>query len=152
MSVSAVTRKSRLTIAHITHQYKADYVAFYRSSLLFLACIDVDKDLSPSERLTRAHDLSIAALLGETIYNFGELLQHPILAALDGTDLEWIKQMLFVFNAGDIGKYESLVLRLPSLVSGEDDLGRVISLSNQSHRHTSPSSRTTRTFFVRKSV
>jgi 26S proteasome regulatory subunit N9 len=103
------------------YKYKADYVAFYRSSLLFLACIDVDKDLSAPERLTRAHDLSIAALLGETIYNFGELLQHPILAALDGTELEWVKQMLFVFNAGDIGKYEALVPRLPQLPILEND-------------------------------
>lgn len=55
-------------------QYKADYVAFYRSSLLFLACIDVETDLSAAERLSRAHDLAVAALLGETIYNFGELV------------------------------------------------------------------------------
>jgi 26S proteasome regulatory subunit N9 len=38
---------------------------------------------------------------------------------LDGTELEWVKQMLFVFNAGDIGKYEALVPRLPQLVSLE---------------------------------
>jgi len=30
--------------------------------------------MSPEERLQRAHDLSIAALLADTIYNFGELV------------------------------------------------------------------------------
>lgn len=79
------------------------------------------------EQLVRAHDLAIAALLGETIYNFGELvgssfvenfginyfvfcvkLQHPILDSLNGTEHEWIKNLLFTFNEGDIGKYESL--------------------------------------------
>ena len=33
--------------------------------------------MSPEERLTRAHDLSISALLGDTIYNFGELVSKP---------------------------------------------------------------------------
>lgn len=33
---------------------------------------------------------------------------HPILSSLDGTQYEWIKKLLFTFNAGDIGKYEAL--------------------------------------------
>lgn len=57
-----------------TRQIKASYVPFYRSSLLFLACIDLDKDLSKEERVTRAHDLGVAALLGDSLYNFGELV------------------------------------------------------------------------------
>ncbi len=32
--------------------------------------------MSPEERLSRAHDLGISALLGDTIYNFGELVSH----------------------------------------------------------------------------
>lgn len=34
----------------------------------------------PEERLIRAHDLSIAALLADTIYNFGELVRALIVA------------------------------------------------------------------------
>jgi 26S proteasome regulatory subunit N9 len=55
-------------------QVKAAYVPFYKSSLLFLACIDVDAELSSEEKVIRARDLSIAALLGDKIYNFGELV------------------------------------------------------------------------------
>ncbi|KAJ2936105.1 hypothetical protein H1R20_g989, partial [Candolleomyces eurysporus] len=40
------------------------------------------------EHLLRAHDLSISAFLGDTIYSFGELLMHPILDSLDGTQHE----------------------------------------------------------------
>lgn len=54
---------------------KADYVKYYKNSLLYLACVDPSKDLTPLERLTRAHDLGISAMLGETIYNFGELVR-----------------------------------------------------------------------------
>jgi 26S proteasome regulatory subunit N9 len=32
--------------------------------------------MSPEERLIRAHDLSVSAFLGDTIYNFGELVSE----------------------------------------------------------------------------
>ncbi|QRV87792.1 26S proteasome regulatory subunit rpn9 [Ceratobasidium sp. AG-Ba] len=95
------------------YKAKADYVPYYKNSLLYLACVDVQTDLTSDQRLVRAHDLSIAALLGETIYNFGELLQHPILDSLAGTPHEWLKNLLFVFNEGNIGKFESAIPLFP---------------------------------------
>ena len=56
-------------------QAKAEYAPYYRNSLLFLACVDTATDMSAEERLQRAHDLGIAAFLGDTIYNFGELVR-----------------------------------------------------------------------------
>ncbi|KAH9476676.1 putative 26S proteasome regulatory subunit rpn9 [Psilocybe cubensis] len=88
---------------------KGDFASYYKNSLLYLACVDIEKDMSPQERLERAHDLSLSALLADTIYNFGELLQHPILDSLDGTNHAWLKKLLFTFNEGSIGKYEALV-------------------------------------------
>ena len=55
-------------------QAKAEYAPYYRNSLLFLACVDPATDMSIEECLTRAHDLGISAFLGDTIYNFGELV------------------------------------------------------------------------------
>ena len=93
--------------------------------------------MSPEERLIRAHDLSVSALLGDTIYNFGELvsehmnlgsiytktpifaciqLMHPILDALNGSQHEWLKKLLFTFNEGNIGKFEALAPLLPKEV------------------------------------
>ncbi|KAM6493081.1 hypothetical protein JOM56_011215 [Amanita muscaria] len=95
------------------YKAKADYAPYYKNSLLYLACLDQEKDMSPEERLLRAHDLGISALLGDTIYNFGELLMHPILGALDGTPHEWIKKLLFTFNEGSIGKFEALAPLFP---------------------------------------
>ncbi|CAE6440579.1 unnamed protein product [Rhizoctonia solani] len=95
------------------HKAKADYVPYYKNSLLYLACIDVEGDLTPDQRLVRAHDLSIAALLGETIYNFGELLQHPIIESLANTPQQWLKDLLCVFNEGNIGKFESIMPLFP---------------------------------------
>ncbi|KAF9514396.1 hypothetical protein BS47DRAFT_1343163 [Hydnum rufescens UP504] len=95
------------------YKAKADYVPYYKNSLLYLACVDPVADLSPEERLVRAHDLGVSALLGETIYNFGELLIHPILESLDNSPHEWLKELLFTFNEGNIGKFESLGPQFP---------------------------------------
>ncbi|TIB78820.1 hypothetical protein E3Q23_00561 [Wallemia mellicola] len=84
---------------------KAEYAAFYRTTLLYISCAGMDQ-LDKAEQIQRSHDLAIAALLGDTIYNFGELLTHPILHALDGTELEWLKDIIYIFNEGDITKFE----------------------------------------------
>jgi 26S proteasome regulatory subunit N9 len=55
-------------------QVNAEYAPYYRNSLLYLACVDLEKDMSQDERLLRAHDLAVSAFLAETIYNFGELV------------------------------------------------------------------------------
>ncbi|KAF8731585.1 hypothetical protein AX14_004657 [Amanita brunnescens Koide BX004] len=95
------------------YKAKAEYAPYYKNSLLYLACVDSEKDMSSEERLLRAHDLGISALLGDTIYNFGELLMHPILGALDGTPHEWIKKLLMTFNEGSIGRFEALAPLFP---------------------------------------
>ena len=75
--------------------------------LLYLACIDINT-LPLDEKLFRAYDLSIAALVSDTIYNFGELLLHPILDPLKDSDYSWLRDLLFAYNRGDITAYDSL--------------------------------------------
>ncbi|KAL7424211.1 26S proteasome regulatory subunit [Cryptotrichosporon argae] len=93
---------------------KAEYAPYYKNALLYLACVDVERELEQGDAQARAHDLCIAALLGDTIYNFGELLQHPILQKLVGTEHEWIKDLIAAFNAGEIGRFESLANHFPA--------------------------------------
>ena len=66
------------SVAADYYKAKADYGPYYKNSLLYLACVDPAKDLTNEERMLRAHDLSVAALLGETIYNFGELVSTAL--------------------------------------------------------------------------
>lgn len=42
---------------------------------------------------------------------------HPILDALDGSEQAWLKDLLFTFNEGNIGKFEALGPRLGQEVS-----------------------------------
>lgn len=73
------------------HKVKAEYGPYYKHALLYLACVDVDKELSDEDRKARAHDLCIAALLGENIYNFGELVRDNVNTDLEkGRTNDWI--------------------------------------------------------------
>ncbi|KAL2268115.1 hypothetical protein VTJ83DRAFT_2961 [Remersonia thermophila] len=90
------------------YQAKADFGAYYRTALLYLACIDI-QSLSPAERRNRAYDLAMAALVSTSIYNFGELLLHPILDALAERDEDkWLRELLFAFNRGDLDAFDVL--------------------------------------------
>ncbi|KAL9544038.1 hypothetical protein MBANPS3_007825 [Mucor bainieri] len=112
------------------YKVKANYAQYYKSALLYLACVDVE-ELSASDRVERAYDLSLSALLGDMIYNFGELLMHPILDSLTGTEHDWLRSLLFAFNAGDIGKFEALVphfTKQPLLQQNQGALRRKICL------------------------
>ncbi|RMD40377.1 hypothetical protein DV735_g4745, partial [Chaetothyriales sp. CBS 134920] len=89
-------------------QSKNDYTSYYRNSLLYLACIS-ETELSPEQEQRRAYDLSVAALVSDTIYNFGELLLHPILNALQKPNPHsWLRDLLFAFNRGDLAAFERL--------------------------------------------
>ncbi|KIV99883.1 uncharacterized protein PV09_08547 [Verruconis gallopava] len=86
---------------------KYEYAPFYKNALLFLACVDI-ADLPVPEKRMRAYDLAIAALVSDSIYNFGELLLHPILDSLSGTEKSWVRDLLFAFNRGDLKAYDKL--------------------------------------------
>lgn len=102
------------------YQAKADFGSYYRNALLYLACIDIGQ-LAPAERRSRAYDLAVAALVSTSIYNFGELLLHPILDALAARDEDrWLRELLFAFNRGDLAAYDVLSghIRSNALLSG----------------------------------
>ena len=90
-----------------TLQGKQDFAAYYKNALLYLACIDLST-LTADEARSRAYDLSVAALVSDAIYNFGELLLHPILDSLTGPEHAWLRDLLFAFNRGDLAAWSSL--------------------------------------------
>ena len=116
-NVPSIVHASFYRVSGDLHKSKAEYGGYYKNSLLYLACVeDLDRDLGKEDRTSRAHDLGIAALLGETIYNFGELLMHPILKDLLDTQWEWLHSLLYAFNSGSLGKFESLLPYFPQEV------------------------------------
>jgi 26S proteasome regulatory subunit N9 len=73
-SVETVIYASFYRVSAEYYKAKANYAQYYKSALLYLACVNIE-ELTPADRIERAYDLSLAALLGDMIYNFGELVR-----------------------------------------------------------------------------
>jgi len=63
----------------------------------YLAFVSSDS-LSPEFKLPLAVDIGLAALLGEGVYGFAQLLMHPIVKVLQTGSQAWLGEMLEVFN------------------------------------------------------
>ena len=83
-----------------------DHASYYRDALRYLGCTDLE-ELSDSERAEAAFRIGVAALLGEGVYNFGELLAHPVLDSLRNSDRRWLVDLLVAFNRGDMAMFQS---------------------------------------------
>ncbi|XP_078438054.1 26S proteasome non-ATPase regulatory subunit 13 homolog B-like [Wolffia australiana] len=110
------------------HKSRQDFGEFYKNALLYLAYTTVES-LSETFKLDLAFDLSLSALLGDNIYNFGELLAHPVINSLIGTNVEWLYHILHAFNTGNLARYHELcrvhnaaLSAQPALVQNEKKL------------------------------
>lgn len=103
------------------HKQSKNYAGFYRSSLLYLAHVPLET-LPGSFRVALAVDVSLAALLGEDIYNFGDLMLHPIVRELEATSHVWLAEMLDCFHSGDIHRYDELCVSHASVLNAQPAL------------------------------
>ncbi|XP_024384021.1 26S proteasome non-ATPase regulatory subunit 13 homolog B [Physcomitrium patens] len=136
-SMTDVDPSVHASVHWVSSQYyksRQEFAEFYKSALLYLAYTSVET-LSEDFKLDLAFDLSLAALLGNNIYNFGELLAHPIVNSLLGTSVEWLYFILQAFNAGDLtryqelcGQYQSALTAQPALVENEKKLWEKINI------------------------
>lgn len=94
-------------LASDLYKVQGKHAEYYRSALKFLGCTELTS-LTMNERQVQAFELGLAAILGKGIYNFGELLAHPILESLKNTEEQWLVQLLYAFNSGNVREYEKL--------------------------------------------
>uniref|UniRef100_A0A3P9PTG4 Proteasome 26S subunit, non-ATPase 13 n=1 Tax=Poecilia reticulata TaxID=8081 RepID=A0A3P9PTG4_POERE len=107
-----------------------NHAAYYKDALRYLGCVDI-KDLPETEKQERAFTLGLAGLLGEGVYNFGELLMHPVLETLRNTDKQWLIDTLYAFNAGNVEKFQGFKSawgQQPDLAAHEPKLMQKIQL------------------------
>ncbi|CBJ31774.1 26S proteasome subunit like protein [Ectocarpus siliculosus] len=95
--------------------------SFYRSALMFLAYTPLE-GIPQAERYTLATDISLAALTGEGVFNFGEVLATPILSMLDGSPNAWLGSMMQAFNMGDIDAFNKLCAENQETMSAQPAL------------------------------
>merc|ERR1711935_675377 len=89
------------------HKLMGNHADYYRDALRFLGCMDL-AEIPKTEQEERAFNLGLAAILGKTVYNFGELLAHPILDVLRNSSKQWIVDLLYSFNSGNIPRFDEL--------------------------------------------
>lgn len=82
--------------------------AYYKNALMLLAYTPVET-LSPAQATSLATDMSLAAISGDAVYNFGEVLDSPIVNALAGTDNAWLVELLRCFHRGNVDQFNTLV-------------------------------------------
>ncbi|XP_018561999.1 26S proteasome non-ATPase regulatory subunit 13 [Anoplophora glabripennis] len=89
------------------YRIQGDHAQYYRTALRYLGCIELNT-LTEEIKIQHAFFLGLAALLGEGVYNLGELLAHPVLETLKPTENAWLIELLYAFNSGDINKFEKM--------------------------------------------
>mmetsp|Transcript_21465 Transcript_21465/g.42162 ORF Transcript_21465/g.42162 Transcript_21465/m.42162 type:complete len:392 (-) Transcript_21465:44-1219(-) len=88
---------------------------FYKSCIQFLAYTP-QETLDKETQQNLAVDMSLAALVGETVFNFGEVLAQPVLRVLDSTNSAWLHHLLEAFSAGDIEQFSEIMAANKSAV------------------------------------
>ena len=77
--------------------------------------------------------MGVAALLSEKTYNFGELLQHPLLESLDNSEHIWLRDLLSALNKGKLESSHTLLdanlSKEPLLAENTEFLYQKISLT-----------------------
>jgi len=121
-------------VASRYHKVRENYAEFYKSGMLYLAYVSCE--LLPTEtRVALSVDLCLAALLGENVYNFAELLAHPIVESISDGPFVWLMDVVKAFNEGDLHKYDELCIKhatslnaQPALVTNERKLREKITI------------------------
>jgi len=108
--------------------------AYYREAIQYVAYTSLS-DLSQEERHSLATDLSLAALTGEGVFNFGEVVTAPALKCLEGTDLYFLVELLAAGARGDVLGFQRVadahaanIQLQPSLVSRAEAVKEKITL------------------------
>ena len=110
--------------------------AYYKEAIQYVAYTNIS-ELSPGDRYNLAVDLSLSALTGEGVFNFGEVVTSgaPILYALEGTEMGYLVKLLECGSRGDVVGFQAVadanteaIGKQPSLVSRAEAVKEKITL------------------------
>jgi 26S proteasome regulatory subunit N9 len=119
--VDSLVNASYYRTKTLFHKSKNEPQEFFRSGLSYLAYAKVEQ-VDKEERAGLSFDLGIAALIGEDIYNFGELVDNQIFDSLRGTPQEWLAHVIIAFNNGQIDAWRQLETRFATQLNAQPGL------------------------------
>mmetsp|Transcript_11938 Transcript_11938/g.19792 ORF Transcript_11938/g.19792 Transcript_11938/m.19792 type:complete len:408 (-) Transcript_11938:215-1438(-) len=95
--------------------------AFFTEALAYLNYTPLDQMENPH---ALAMDTCLAALTGEGVFHFGQVVTTPILSALEGTPEAWLMEFMHCMAKGDVvlfqnlsGQYATQIQSQPALVA-----------------------------------
>lgn len=106
-SDGAVVHSAHYECAMVYRKAVGPPEAYYREAIQYLHYTPLEA-LPAEEQLALATDLSMAALTGDGVYNFGEVVQHPILQCLVGTPNAWLVELMEASAAGDVAAFKAV--------------------------------------------
>lgn len=131
MGIVDASVQSRLYLASLEYfKVNGPAAEYFKNSLLYLTYTPLES-IPVADQVALAADVSLAAVVGEGIYNFGELLQHPVVTKLHKTSQQWVSDLLLAFNRGDIVTFKKL---FASKSSSEDVLRNAEAFLNEKIR------------------
>lgn len=116
------------------HKVVGTAADFFQNALQFLAYTPAHA-ISTDSQQQWAFDIGMAALVGNGIYNFGEVLSHAIVHSLRGTEQEWLLLLLEAFSTGNLDQFDAVcsassdkMVEQPVLVANEEFLKQKITI------------------------
>merc|ERR1712137_485784 len=106
--VESIVNSNYYNLSARFHKVNENAEGYYNDMLLYLSHIQAES-LPQEEQASIAYDLSIAALVGDSVYNFTELLVHPIFQSLNNTPNAWLGSFVQAFNVGDYAAFTSIL-------------------------------------------
>jgi len=83
---------------------------FFKSSILYLAFTPISAILE-EDRPRLAFEISVAGMIAEEEFIFGELLQQELLLSMDGSPYAWVKDFLQAFGEGKFELYDAALAK-----------------------------------------
>eukprot|EP00956_Cyclotella_meneghiniana_P017886 scaffold29452_cov37-Cyclotella_meneghiniana.AAC.1 len=123
--------ESESAIVHSAHYETAMYYykavgppeSYYKEAIQYVAYTNLKEDVSDADRYNLAVDLSLAALTGEGVFNFGEIIASPLLLhALRDTECEYLVTLLECGAHGDVIKFQSTVRQYSEAIAMQPTL------------------------------
>eukprot|EP00956_Cyclotella_meneghiniana_P017883 scaffold29451_cov38-Cyclotella_meneghiniana.AAC.2 len=123
--------ESESAIVHSAHYETCMYYykavgppeSYYKEAIQYVAYTNLKEDVSDADRYNLAVDLSLAALTGEGVFNFGEIIASPLLLhALRDTECEYLVTLLECGAHGDVIKFQSTVRQYSEAIAMQPTL------------------------------
>jgi len=97
--------------------------AYYAQAIQYLHYTPFDS-ISHDSKLKIATDLSLAALTGEGVYNFGEVVHNneAILGTLEGTENEWLVKLMYASASGNVSELDAISTTYVDVIAAQPAL------------------------------